>query len=298
MTPLFLTTPPRDFFGEIDKAPLTPLISFDFEEIDPPSTSKKREDRFLTTSSQLDHYGEFNTSEALKTIRMIHRNMHLFPLLPDIKLDETRLPEPPTISGGTCSAMSLIVASKFLELQKLTLSTFEILEVLMMDVIRANVATSNARFRAIQAAFNTIIVPRTKEVAPAEKTKLLGVQFNMQATTESPLFEAESEDPEKAEKITTFLKPDGVYVIRTIKEADPLSEEEIVKQEAMGHTTVIYKKTIRSESRAYFYDPNSGIELIETVKELGKQIQLSQKELSTIFDLKKFQMIKFIEGPM
>ena len=34
MTPLFLTTPPRDFFGEIDKAPLTPLISFDFEEIE------------------------------------------------------------------------------------------------------------------------------------------------------------------------------------------------------------------------------------------------------------------------
>ncbi len=266
----------------------------DYRAIDRISRLEKH---VLVESNQSAGYGEFNERKAAKVIDKIKEKIHLYSITDGITLDPKRLASPRILSGGTCSAMSLLVASKLLELQKSTLSSFKVLEDHMIHLIKEHAFTSNKNFRAIQAAFNTIIVPETCEVTPADKIKLLGIQFDIRGITQSKIFDSFAEDPSSSEDIRGFLELDGVYVARAIKDADPLKEDEVIKQECKGHSTVIFKQTIETESRIYFYDPNVGIKIIDATRELGKQIQSFQHIIARTYHLSKFQMVKFVEGP-
>ncbi len=257
--------------------------------------SRGKPELVLTTGSQVGCSGEFDESDALATIRMIHEKMHLYELVRGVSLDETRLASPRLLLGGTCTAICLLVASKFLELQKSLSSTFTIFEDCIIDIIEEHALRSNKDFRAIQAAFNTIIVPETCVVTPADKIKLLAIRFDMRSTAESEVFDSFAGDFSSSEGVKSFLESDGVYVARAIKDPNILNKDEMIKQECKGHTTLIMKQTIKAESRVYLYDPNCGIKITDYTHELGEQILNFQRIIADTHDLKKFQIVKFAD---
>ncbi len=159
-----------------------------------------------------------------------------------------------TISGGTCTAMSLDFAKRLIELKRKLCPKQPEIFLKALRELGAQLTKSSSEMRNCQAAFNTIEVVKSVK-ADIAKNKMqslanfhdLTIDYASQEMDLNTVSETEGEQQIQA-------MPAGVSLARILKPA------ENEKLEEYGHTLVYF----RESALELIYDPNLGLANLST----------------------------------
>ncbi len=169
-----------------------------------------------------------------------------------------------SVIGGYCSAMSLDFASRYLRMKKKN----EITEGTPLKILIGQIQSFDSRydfgrsevnpkFRNRQEAFNCIEVDRARHGVDFSLAKVQSLAnfHSLKITSASEEFTYLNLDHKKTKDKLTQVVNNLEYGVHLLRDLRPLDNN---KLEACGHSMVF----IKEEQGVFFYDPNTGVELI------------------------------------